>query len=69
MHGLHISELIPCISLFVVAAIGFWIWMMIDCASNESSEGNDKIVWMLVIALTGWIGALIYYVVRRPIRP
>ena len=69
MYGLHISEsFIYMFSFIVLAAIAFWIWMMIDCAINESSEGNDKMVWMLVIILTGWIGALIYCFVRRPTR-
>ena len=50
--------------------VGFilWIWMIIDCALNEPSEGNDKIIWILVIVLTNWIGALIYFLVRRPTR-
>ena len=45
-----------------------WIWALIDCLSNESSEGNDKIVWALVIILTHLLGAIIYLVVRRPQR-
>ena len=45
-----------------------WIWMLIDCATKEPSTGNDKSVWSLVIALTHWIGALIYLLVRRPQR-
>ena len=46
----------------------FWVWMKIDCATKESSQGNDKLVWIVVIALTNWIGALIYFFVRRPQR-
>jgi hypothetical protein len=56
---------------FLVIGIGgtiFWIWMIIDCATKEPSEGNEKIVWILVIALTHWLGALIYLLVRRPKR-
>jgi hypothetical protein len=56
---------------FLILGIGgtvFWIWMIIDCATNEPSEGNEKIVWILVIVLTHWIGALISYFVRRPAR-
>lgn len=45
-----------------------WVWMLIDCATNEPSEGNDKIIWILVIVLTHWIGALIYLLARRPER-
>ena len=45
-----------------------WIWMIVDCATKEPSEGNDKLVWILIIVLTHWIGALIYLLVRRPKR-
>ncbi len=46
----------------------FWIWMIIDCATKEPSEGNDKVIWILVILLTHVIGALIYFFARRPTR-
>ena len=56
---------------FFVLAIGgtvLWIWMIVDCATHEPSEGNDKVIWILVIVLTHWIGALIYLLARRPKR-
>ena len=53
--------------LFLLACI-FWIWMLVDCATKEPSECNEKIVWILVIVFTHWIGALIYLLVRRPER-
>lgn len=52
----------------VLLATVFWVWMLVDCASKEPSQGNDKIIWILVIIFTHWIGALIYYLVRRPER-
>jgi len=51
----------------ILAAI-FWLWMLIDCLTNEPSEGNDKIIWVLVIIFTHWLGALIYFFARRPQR-
>ena len=55
---------------FVIGILGtiFWIWMIVDCATNEPSEGNDKLIWILVVILAGLIGAAIYYFVRRPER-
>jgi nitrate reductase gamma subunit len=56
---------------FVVLGIGgtiLWVWMIIDCATKEPSEGNDKLIWILIIVLTHWVGALIYLFVRRPKR-
>ena len=46
----------------------FWIWMIVDCATKESSEGNDKIIWILIILFTHVIGSLIYFFARRPTR-
>ena len=54
--------------LLGLATMAFWVWMLIDCATKEPSEGNDKVIWILVIVLTGWIGALVYYFARRPQR-
>lgn len=55
---------------FVIGILGtiFWIWIIVDCATNEPSEGNDKLIWILVVILAGLIGAAIYYFVRRPER-
>ncbi len=63
---LLIVPMVLAVSLFL---IGFWVWMLIDCLKNEPSEGNDKIVWLLVIVFTKIFGAAIYYFVRRPRRP
>ena len=46
----------------------FWIWMLIDCLKYEPSEGNDKVIWAIVIILLQALGALLYYIVRRPER-
>ena len=57
--------------VFFVLGVGgtiLWIWMIVDCATKEPSEGNDKLIWILIIVLTHWIGALIYLLVRRPKR-
>jgi hypothetical protein len=56
--------------IFGVGIIGtiFWIWMLIDCATKEPSSGNDKLIWILIIIFTHLLGALIYFLVRRPKR-
>jgi hypothetical protein len=65
--GFEIVILLPMLALGLGAFI-LWIWALVDCISNEPSEGNDKIIWILVIVLANWIGALIYLIVRRPQR-
>ena len=46
-------------------ATAFWIWMLIDCIKNENISGNEKIAWVLVIALTHFLGAAIYFFAGR----
>ncbi len=48
--------------------LAFWIWVLVDCTTKEPSQGNENIVWILIIVFTSWIGALIYFFVRRPQR-
>ncbi|MBK1833346.1 PLDc N-terminal domain-containing protein [Roseibacillus ishigakijimensis] len=56
------------ILLTALPLFALWVWSLVDCAQNEPSEGNDKLIWILVIALAGWVGSLIYLFVRRPQR-
>jgi hypothetical protein len=73
-HGpdaaLAILPLLCVLSFFALVAIatGFWIWMLVDCLTKESSEGNDKLVWAAVIFFLHGLGAILYYFVRRPQR-
>jgi sterol desaturase/sphingolipid hydroxylase (fatty acid hydroxylase superfamily) len=53
--------------IMILAAI-FWIWVLVDCLTKEPAEGNDRIAWLLVILLAPFIGALLYYFIRRPER-
>jgi len=56
--------ILPIVLLGILSSI-FWLWMLIDAAVNESSTGTDKVVWVLIILFTHFIGALIYFIVRR----
>ena len=60
--GLGGSEII--IGLVGLAFTAFWVWMIVDCATNEES-GTTKIVWILIILFAGCVGAPIYYFVRK----
>lgn len=57
-----------CAILLSIASLFLMIWSLIDCVKNEPSEGNDKLIWILLIVLLGIIGSLIYIYVRRPQR-
>jgi hypothetical protein len=66
--GMPEAVLILFVLGFALLGTAFWIWMLIDCATKESSQGNDKVVWIIIIALTDIIGGAIYFFVRTPQR-
>ena len=45
-----------------------WLWILVECATKESSQGNEKTAWVLIILFTHVIGAALYFFVRRPKR-
>ncbi len=70
MDSLNISFLILALIGVVIGLIAmiYWIRVLIDCATNEASSGNDKIVWLVIIFFSGLMGALLYVLVRKPKR-
>jgi hypothetical protein len=50
--------------LLGLLATVFWVWMLIDALLHEPTT-NEKILWVLVIALLNLLGAIIYYFVRK----
>ncbi len=70
MEALAILPFLIFIFFGIIGLVGlaFWIWAIVDCATNEPSTGNDKVIWILIIVLTSWLGALLYLCIRRPQR-
>jgi hypothetical protein len=50
--------------LFLLFGVGFFLWMVVDCALNETPEGNLKLVWLLIVIFVP-LGSFIYYFVRK----
>jgi hypothetical protein len=59
---LLLCVIVPLVLLGVV----FWIWMLIHAVQNKGLNNNERIVWVLVIALLHFLGAVIYFFVGRP---
>lgn len=68
--GFHGFDLICICFLPLIGLFGtiLWIWMIVDCATHEPSESQDKLMWILIIMLTHFIGACLYFFIRRPER-
>ena len=42
--------------------------MLVEAATKERAESQDRLIWVLVVLIGGPLGALIYYFGRRPAR-
>jgi Phospholipase_D-nuclease N-terminal len=57
--------------LAVLALVALWIWALVDAIrvpDDAHYRAGTKLIWVLVIALTGFIGAAVYLAVGRPAR-
>ena len=67
--GIGIFEILTILVLLMfIGASVLWVWILVDCISKEPSQGNGKVVWILVIIFIPWMGALLYLLARRPQR-
>lgn len=61
-----------CCCLYVavpLTILGFNIYMAVDAYTHESKlpeAENQAVLWILLCLLTGGIGSLVYFFVRRP---
>jgi len=53
------------LGVIALAASVFWIWMLVDAITNKQLNDSDKLIWVLVIIFTHFIGGLIYFFVGR----
>ncbi len=52
-----------------VVNIGVVIWALVDAVRVENDsmyQSGNKLVWVLVIVLLGFVGAIVYFVIGKP---
>ena len=55
--------------------LGFWVYALINCLSNEFRGPNQKLIWIILILFAPFIGTFLYLSmsrsskVKRSIRP
>lgn len=49
--------------IIIVGILGFvaWIWMIVDCSKRKKFKQGDRVMWILLLVLTGFIGMILYY--------
>lgn len=48
-----------------ILLLAFWVWMIVDCARRNFKNGNEKIIWILIILFAKVFGAVIYFFVVK----
>lgn len=48
--------------------LGFWVYTIVDVAKSKFADDTSKIVWLLVVLLTGIIGSIVYWIFGRSSR-
>jgi len=68
--GLGILEFFLVLFLAPLALLtfAFWIWMLVHAITNDGLTDLEKLIWVIVILFTHFIGAVIYFFVGRPKR-
>lgn len=49
---------------FALFLLIFWLWMLIDCIKSNIKDA-DKLIWLLLIFLFNFIGALLYLILVK----
>lgn len=54
----------------VVALFVWWLLVLIDCLRTPDAvwqaAGENQVVWLLVLILLGFVGAILYVLLARP---
>lgn len=53
-------------SLVFIIILGlfiFWVWTIIDVAKREFTNSNERLIWLLLLILLGFIPSIVYYII------
>ncbi len=48
-----------------ILGIALWVWLLVWVYRDAKSRGMEAALWVLVVAVVGLLGLIIYLVVRR----
>jgi hypothetical protein len=43
----------------------FWVFAIVDIVRRDFTDPNMKIVWLIVVIFSHWIGSILYYAIGR----
>lgn len=51
--------------LLAVVAFVVWLWALVDAIRNPALDSNERLLWVLVIVIAQFIGAIIYFIIGK----
>lgn len=66
LNNIDQIQLVIFLSIFITWL--FWMWMLLESLVLELLTGKEKFGWIVFITTTYIIGALMYFIIRRPRR-
>lgn len=55
--------------LIGILFFAFWIWMIVDASKRKFKNDVEKVIWIIVIVLGSWVGALVYLLAVKLTNP
>jgi hypothetical protein len=52
-------------ALLAIVSFGVWLWALIDAIQNPTLTGTARLMWILIIVFTHFIGAILYLIIGR----
>lgn len=52
-------------AIVMIVVLAFWIWMIVDCAKRSFRNSVEKIIWLIIVVIFGWVGALVYLIIIK----
>lgn len=52
--------------LFIIVSSVFWIVELVDACRRTFENDTVKVVWIVVLCLSHFIGAIVYYIIGKP---
>lgn len=62
--GIGLAALLG-IGLVILLLTIFWVWMLVDCITNEALDGTERLIWALVIFFSHFLGSTLYFLLVR----
>jgi hypothetical protein len=68
------SDAFPIVILLIagvlsLAIFAVWIWSLIHCIQNKYLSDNNRVVGIILIALLGIVGSIVYVFLPREAEP